>query len=73
MKWGVGKSGAILPSEPPGWTRNQVSDKWPEDARCARPGADRLLDALHRGARTGTWIEEGQGIRGSPYRSPSNP
>ena len=58
----------ILPSEPPGWTRNQVSDKWPEDARCARPGADRLLDALHRGARMGTWIEEGQGIRGSPYR-----
>ena len=56
----------MLPTGPPGWTRNEVFDNWPEGK--GRPATTLLLEGLHRGARMGTWQEEGDGRRGSPYR-----
>ncbi len=56
----------ILPAEPPGWTRNEVLEHWPEGRQ--RPRVEKLLAALHRGAEAGQWQQTGEGRRGSPWR-----
>lgn len=56
---------SILPTEPPGWSKTEILENWPEGK--AGPGSQRLVDALHRGTRNGDWILTGDGKRGSPH------
>ena len=56
----------LLPASPPGLTRDEVLACWPEGV--GRPGTQRLIEALHRGASAGMWVQGGEGRRGSPWR-----
>lgn len=56
----------MLPPTPPGWTRNEIYDAWPEGK--AKPNTNKLLEALHRGVNSGSWEQTGEGRRGSPWR-----
>jgi len=56
----------MLPDESPGWTRNEIYDNWPEGK--GKPNTNRLLEALHRGTANGSWVRDGDGRRGSPWR-----
>jgi len=57
---------AMLPSDPPGWTRNEIFDNWPDGH--GKPNTNKLLEALHRGSNNGDWERDGDGRRGSPWR-----
>jgi hypothetical protein len=56
----------LLPPRPPGVSADQLLDPWPEGCG-TRPGRTALMAALHDGAGKGTWVQTGEGRRGSPY------
>jgi len=56
---------AVLPTEAPGFTYDQIGKEWPEEEG---PRRQTLIGVLKQGADLGTWIRSGDGKKGSPYR-----
>ncbi len=55
---------AVIPSEPPGWTADQIREEWPAEPK---PHNQRLRDELAHGSGKGEWRREGEGKKGSPF------
>lgn len=56
---------ALLPTEPPGMTYEEITEAWPDDKT---PTKTAMLAALREGEEHGDWTQDGTGKKGSPYR-----
>ncbi len=54
----------MLPSAPPGWSIDEIKERWEEGPF---PRRQRVLDALREGTENGFWRRVGTGVKSSPY------
>jgi hypothetical protein len=55
----------LLPGKPPGWTADEIRDRWPA---AEKPSERSIREELHNGAASGRWHRVGTGKKGDGFR-----